>query len=70
MLHPFRYLAPQSAQELAAMLADHASDGKILAGGTDLIPNIRNGVFKPSVVIDVKKLPDASSLQLFDVDDH
>ncbi|MBP7264217.1 MAG: FAD binding domain-containing protein [Spirochaetia bacterium] len=64
MLHPFRYLAPRSAQELAAMLADHASDGKILAGGTDLIPNIRNGVFKPAVVIDVKKLPDASSLRL------
>lgn len=62
MLHEFRYLAPRSAAELCSVLGDHRDDGKLMAGGTDLIPNIRNGLMKPAFVIDVKLLPDAGRI--------
>jgi len=62
MLHEFKYLAPRSVAELCSALSDHRDDGKILAGGTDLIPNIRNGLMKPAFVIDAKRLPEAARL--------
>ncbi|MBU0934181.1 MAG: xanthine dehydrogenase family protein subunit M [Spirochaetes bacterium] len=63
MVYEFRYLAPKSKAKLCAMLLEHAQDGKLLAGGTDLLPNIRNGVFRLKYVIDLKQLPGAASLK-------
>ena len=62
MVHEFRYVAPTSVEALVDALEDHKHDGKILAGGTDLIPNIRNGVMRPAWAIDIKKIPDAALL--------
>ncbi len=62
MVYEFRYLAPRTAAELAAVLDGHKDDGKLLAGGTDLIPSIRNGIMKPKVVIDLKKYSGADRL--------
>jgi len=47
---------------LVTILEEHQADGKILAGGTDLLPNIRNGIMKPAWAIDVKKYPGAADL--------
>ncbi len=63
MLYEFHYLAPRTRADLARALEDHAEDGKYLAGGTDLLPNIRNGIMKPSWVIDGKKLPGAGDIR-------
>ncbi len=57
MLHEFTYKAPVTREDLFKLLDDHGSEAKILAGGTDLLVNIRNGVMKPAVVVDVKKIP-------------
>jgi carbon-monoxide dehydrogenase medium subunit len=62
MLHEFRYIAPRSVEELVSALDEHREDGKFLAGGTDLLPNIRNGVLKPSFVIDGKRIPEAARI--------
>ena len=62
MVYEFSYLAPRTAAELAAVLDGNKADGKILAGGTDLIPNIRNGIMKPRVVIDIKKFAGADRI--------
>jgi len=68
MLYEFRYLAPRSKAELSKVLADHAQDGKFLAGGTDLLPNIRNGLMKPAWVVDGKKLPGAQAISFSQAD--
>ncbi|HAP44095.1 MAG: molybdopterin dehydrogenase [Spirochaetes bacterium GWD1_61_31] len=68
MVYEFRYLAPKSVGRLCAALTEHAGAAKLLAGGTDLLPNIRNGVFKPDYVIDLKLLPGAAKLQYSQVD--
>jgi carbon-monoxide dehydrogenase medium subunit len=62
MLHEFRYVAPTSVEALVDALDEHKHDGKLLAGGTDLIPNIRNGIMRPAWAVDVKKYPGADLL--------
>jgi CO/xanthine dehydrogenase FAD-binding subunit len=62
MLYEFSYLAPRSVADLVKALDEHRDDGKFLAGGTDLLPNIRNGLMRPRFVIDGKKVPGADAL--------
>lgn len=62
MVYEFTYLAPKTAKELMAALEEHRADGKILAGGTDLLPSIRSSIYKPRFVIDIKRYEGASSL--------
>ena len=49
----FEYVAPTSRAELYDVLAE---DARVLAGGTDLLVDIRAGTAKPAVVVDVKKV--------------
>ena len=56
MLQAFRYAAPQTRSELLSLLAREGSSAKLLAGGTDLLVNIRNGLSRPSLVINVKRV--------------
>lgn len=62
MVHEFQYRAPRARSELLAFLAEHGTSAKVLAGGTDLLPNIRMGIAKPAFVVDCKRLPDANRL--------
>ena len=62
MVHEFQYRAPRNRPDLLALLEEHGPSAKVLAGGTDLLPNIRMGLFKPSLVIDCKRLPNAGIL--------
>lgn len=57
MLYDFHYLAPRSREVLLALLADHGPAARLLAGGTDLLPNIRSAVTAPALVIDLKRVP-------------
>ena len=48
----FKYLAPKTAHDAAAILADHApGEAMILAGGTDLLPNMKRRQQTPKVVV-------------------
>jgi len=62
MLQEFRYAAPKSRSELLGLLAEHGAKAKVLAGGTDLLVNIRSGTIKPELVIDLKRFEDAGAL--------
>jgi carbon-monoxide dehydrogenase medium subunit len=56
MLHKFEYAGPTSRAELHELLARRGREAKILAGGTDLLVNIRGGAAKPAIVVDLKKV--------------
>ena len=60
----FQYLAPRRLDEAAALMAEHAGSAQLLAGGTDLLIFMRNGRKSPDVVIDAKKIPELTRLQL------
>ena len=57
-----QYLAPNSIDE--AVKAHSAANGKarFLAGGTDLLVQIKSGIRKPNLVIDVKKIVELNSI--------
>lgn len=56
MLHPFSYAAPRTRAELLGLLAANSGRAKILAGGTDLLVNVRAGLAKPELVVDAKRV--------------
>jgi carbon-monoxide dehydrogenase medium subunit len=56
MLHQFTYLAPKTRAELHSVLADNGAAASLLAGGTDLLVNIRAGLARPKIVVDAKKV--------------
>ncbi|MEM7434408.1 MAG: xanthine dehydrogenase family protein subunit M [Myxococcota bacterium] len=54
----FDYHAPQTVDEALALLAQHAGEAKILAGGQSLIPAMRFRLAMPSILIDINGLGD------------
>lgn len=49
-----RYLAPRTIQEAAAALADAGPEGALLAGGTDLLPNMKRRQQVPRLLIGLR----------------
>ena len=56
-LPKFRYVEPESIKEVSTILLDEPG-AKILAGGTDILPNMKHRVELPSVVVNIKKIPE------------
>lgn len=57
MLHKFDFIAPRERADLLSLLAEHGRSAMLLAGGTDALVNIRAGTAKPSIVLDLKRVP-------------
>jgi 2-furoyl-CoA dehydrogenase FAD binding subunit len=53
----FRYERPESVEEAAALLAEHGDEAKVLAGGQSLVPMLNMRLARPSVLVDVNRLP-------------
>jgi len=63
-MHAFDYAAPTTLADAVAQLAAHNGSARCLAGGTDLIDQMRIGRFAPRVLIDVKKIPELNVLSV------
>ena len=50
-LHPFRYHRPRTVAEAAALLSEHGENAMPIAGGTDLMPNMKHRLFTPAHVV-------------------
>ena len=50
-LHPFRYHRPRTVEEAVALLGEHGDDAMPIAGGTDLMPNMKHRLFTPAHVV-------------------
>ena len=61
-MHAFEYTAPQTVDDTVAILADARGEASLLAGGTDLIPRMREGRERPRVLVDIKGLPEINAL--------
>ena len=62
----FRYLVPQTLEEAASMLADDPERARIVAGGTDLFPNMKRRHQHADTVISLRRLVDLRSIRLAD----
>ncbi len=54
---PFRYERPDNLEAALAMLGEHGEECRILAGGQSLVAMMNTRLVKPSVVIDIGRLP-------------
>jgi len=59
----FDYSEPKQLSEAASILAGHGSDAVLLAGGTDLLIMLRNGIVKPKLVINLKQIAGLAGIQ-------
>ncbi len=55
-MHPFAYTRPQTLAQMLALLGERGSETAVLAGGTDLVVDLRNRTQMPAMVIDVKRV--------------
>ena len=58
----FEYTAPNSLRKAISMLAEKNGNARILAGGTDLLVQLRVNRFQAERVVDVKNIPELNEL--------
>ena len=57
-----RYEAPATVDAAVALLAEAGGKGRVLAGGTDLIVQMRYEMVAPEVIVDIKKIEETRSI--------
>jgi len=58
-----RYVAPQSLDEAIGAFAAAGSAARILAGGTDLLVQMRSGVVRPGLIVDIKGIAEMTEIK-------
>ena len=56
--------SPRSVEDAVAALAKHGAAARVLAGGTDLLVQMRGGSRTPTVLVDVKRIPELTAITL------
>ncbi len=54
---PFRYLRPETLEEALDALAEGGDEAKVLAGGQSLVPALNMRLVRPSLLVDINRLP-------------
>jgi carbon-monoxide dehydrogenase medium subunit len=63
---PIDYLVPDSLDETLAVLAEHGSDAKPLAGGQSLIPLLNFRLARPTLLVDLNRLAELDYVRAVD----
>ena len=63
ILHGFEYHAPASVAEAVKLLDEHGVEASILAGGTDLIPKMKQALLMPRHVVNLKHIPELAGVR-------
>lgn len=51
------YLYPRSIEEATQCLAAHNGSARVIAGGTDMLPDVRKGRVAPCCLVDITRIP-------------
>src|SRR5262245_14821968 len=57
-LPPFTYLAPVSVGDAVKLMAERGDEAMLVAGGTDLYPNMKRRQFEPKVLVGLRGIRD------------
>jgi aerobic carbon-monoxide dehydrogenase medium subunit len=58
-----RYESPDTLEAAAKLLASESGEARILAGGTDLLVQIRAEILSPALVVDIKKVAETRTIK-------
>lgn len=61
-LPPFQYHRPTSLAGAVALLGEYGEEAMVVAGGTDLLPNMKHGLFTPSHLVALKGIPELKGI--------
>lgn len=59
----FDLALPTSVDDCLKALAGHGPDVKLVAGGTDLLPQLKNSLLKPALVVDLSGVKELRALE-------
>jgi carbon-monoxide dehydrogenase medium subunit len=59
----FDLVLPNSLEDCLKILAERGAQAKLVAGGTDLLPQMKNGVLHPAVVVDLSGIARVRQVQ-------
>jgi 4-hydroxybenzoyl-CoA reductase subunit beta len=62
-LPPFQYLAPVSVADAVKLMADHGPEAMLVAGGTDLYPNMKRRQFEPTVLVGLRGIRELAGVR-------
>jgi aerobic carbon-monoxide dehydrogenase medium subunit len=58
-----RYEAPKSLDQAVALLAAEQGEARVLAGGTDLLVQMRTDVIEPALLVDIKDIAELRQIK-------
>jgi len=56
------YQAPETLHDAIGLLSSASGDARVLAGGTDLLVQLRAETIQPELVVDIKRIPELNSI--------
>jgi carbon-monoxide dehydrogenase medium subunit len=59
----FEYLEPTSVAEACALLERYGAEAKVFAGGAHLTILMKQGLYRPKVLVNIKKIPELRGIQ-------
>ena len=57
-----RYVSPLSAEEASNHLFSENGVSRVLAGGTDVLVQMKSGIVEPDLIVDIKKIKEIYKL--------
>jgi carbon-monoxide dehydrogenase medium subunit len=60
---PFEYVAPRTVDEAVAALAAGGAEAKVLAGGQSLIPLLNFRLARPTLLVDLNRIPELAYIR-------
>ncbi|MCY0879273.1 MAG: xanthine dehydrogenase family protein subunit M [Firmicutes bacterium] len=64
--NPFDYYAPETCDDVYALLHEHGYDAKVIAGGQSLLPMMKLRLAAPEVLVDVNNVADLRTMAVSD----
>jgi aerobic carbon-monoxide dehydrogenase medium subunit len=62
-MHRFEYFEPATLNDTVALLNRHGAAASLLAGGTDLLVEIKENLRQPLAVINIKRIPGIGTIE-------
>lgn len=61
-LPAYRYHRPASVGEAVSLMGEHAGDAMYIAGGTDLVPNMKHRLFEPGHLVALRSIAELGGI--------
>ena len=63
-MNPFDYAAPDTLAQARGLLLQHGAQACLMAGGTDLLVEIKEHIRQPALLVDIKHIPGLDRLHI------